>query len=447
MKKVLSAVAVSVLATGGLLANPSVADDRPAFDVCSNEITSNCIQSFSIDGPGTSGTVALSKESYSSSGIVFDTTGTGFTPSQGSRRLKLLVNNMTSPVLPGIEGGVTLGQITISDPEASDASNPRIDPDTSYTVSIVSSTKFPPGAIAQLSGGSYSVDVQNGNYVFTVKAKPVRVIASASVSGYPAVFPNVATSERHGIFSMTFVPAVSFPFKYQGMPASSDRAWLVVETNAAQVQSPSFGNDTLSIGLGAPHLLMDGSTLNTGEYRLVMTDEMVTDIYGMSVAQAIGGGLVAQTSENGGPLGSVNATVGWTADAVKGSMDQFVEFKLRDFHYSSQDVKVKPSTSLKSSNITWSGKKSSIKKKALTVKAAVKSNKKKVAGSLKVELLNSAGTPVEQLTASVKKGTGKVIFNKATISALPKGNYSVRMTYYGSGTAKNVTRTYSLKIK
>lgn len=445
MKKIVGLViSLSLLAMGATV-NEAFADQPTAFDVCSSTGQMNCIESFSIDGPGTSGEKTLTKEIYSSSGPIFNTAGTGFSPSVGGTRLQITAATTTHPLLPGFAGGTQLSQVSIFNPDAADSLVNGIDPNTTYKVVVATTAAFPWGGYAAVRNGAYSIDFRNGIYYLTIKAMPLQKLANASVNGSQQM-PTVAISDRAGVFNLSFNPVTTYPFVYSGRPASGDQAWQIMETNASSMQVPTWGNDTLGIAMAGPHYMSDGVTLNEGNYRLVMTDEMVTDIFKMSVDQARNGALVAQTSENGGALGAIGATVNWTFDA-NGSSSNFVELKLDPFHYSSRDIKISGSTALKTSTMTWSGKKTSIKKKALTVKATVKSSKKKAAGTLKVELVNNSGVTAASSTASVRKGAGKVIFSKSLISALPQGIYTVRLTFFGSGTAKNTTKNYRLTVK
>lgn len=437
MRKILiSLLTVGLFSLGPI--EPVGAENFEPFDVCQTPNSEFCIVSIEINGPGTNGFIRLDRDRSVSSEVAFVANET-YQPSTGNRKFAV-IGQYTD--WPSSLGGRQIGGISVTpgggDPFAG------IDPETTVRISVNAARNMPGPAISKLDRGDYQIDLIDGVYRITIQSKPLGIVAMGVSNLDPNKSVQIANAESRGLFNVGFFPSVASIANqsvYTGLSPSTDRAWFAIETNAQTVMAPMWINGALVLNVAGPHFLLDGSTLNAGKYRMVMTNQMITDSFGMSLEQALGGALVAQTNETGEIAGSIGSSLTRTNEKM-------MELNLATFHYSARDIAVKPSVSLKSSSVSWTGKKSSIKRnKALTVNSSVKSNKKKAAGTMRVDLVNSAGVVVGSLNSNVKKGSGKVTFSKSFTKQLAPGKYTVKINYFGSGTAKNTSRSYSLKVK
>jgi hypothetical protein len=421
--------------------SPSRADQVVPYQMCATPESPSCIVSFEIKGPGLSDFVSLSSPTYREDGAIFFATNTAYAPSTGVRDFRLLVRENTfTSMNPTAPKGPVLAQIEISDSARSLASQLPLDSETIFRVKVNGTSVFPGPAIAFLDKASYVFGTAGSVYQFTLESKPLDIFSVSNSIGCAFCPAHVAAEDKRGKFAVTFMPPEFLHNSTLSGFGPNIYPWFAIESNAESASAPTWSGG-LNIRVSSPHLRSDGVTLNQGKYRLVLNESLLNSSFQMSREQAISGALIAQSAEIGAALAPVSSTVS-AIDA------NFIEMNLAPFHYSTRDVVVKPSVNLKSSSVAWSGKKSSIKRnKALTVKSSVKSNKKKATGTMRVDLINASGVVVGSMGSKVKKGSGKVTFSKKFTKSLAPGRYTVKINFFGSGTAKNSNRSYSLKVK
>jgi hypothetical protein len=364
--------------------------------------------------------VALSTTGTISDYRTFSGANAAYQPNDGFNnfRVRVATNDFGASL-----GGTALQAIDLTRVSA-DGSTAALESDVSLKFIVNLDSTFPGPATARAKNGKYGFSLVGNMYQFTVEANPVK-----------------DATDNSNVFSMQFAPpSMATSGLYAGLPPTVNRAWMVAESNAAYMGVPMWLQGALRFQLSAPHTFADGQ-VNTGSYRLHMTNELVTDLFGLTVDQALNGALVAQDSREGEPFRDIASTVT--------RLDQAnLVLTLAPYTYSTHVFAVLPSATYKASTVTWSGKKSSIKRnKALTVKSSVKSNKKKAAGTMRVDFINASGVVVGSLNSPVKKGSGKVTFSKSFTKSLAPGRYTVKINFLGSGTAKGSSRSYSLKVK
>jgi len=408
------------LASSAISASPANANPTPPLDVCSSPTATNCILSFSIKTPAMPEFVSLSTTGASSDYRIFSGANAAYQPSDGFSdfRVRVATNDFGASL-----GGTALSGIDMTRAGSGGSISP-LESDLSFKFVINLDSTFPGPATARAKNGKYGFSLVGSMYQFTVEANPTK-----------------DAQDNSNVFSMQFAPpSMATSGMYAGLPPTVNRAWMVAESNASSMQTPMWLQGSLRFQLSAPHTFLNGQ-VNTGSYRLQMTNELVTDLFGLSVDQALDAGLIAQDSAEGQPFRDIASTVT--------RLDQGnLVLTLAPYTYSSHVFAVKPAAKYKSSTVTWSGKESSVKRnKALTVKSSVKSNKKKAAGTMRVDLVNASGVVVGSISSKVKKGSGKVTFSKTFTKSLAPGRYTVKINFFGSGTAKNSNRSYSLKVK
>lgn len=412
------------------ITNPATANSQN-FGTCATPTSQNCIIGLEVSGPGIEGFTRLVASGSNFFGLLFNTSNTGYSGPNSADTIQLSVfNSVPNPVF-----GEYLQQIKIST-----VSNAPLDTNLTFRVIVNLTGEYPGPAYGAVEKGTYNISDLGGTIQLTAESKPMAVAAMSGIPGCASCSPHVATSERLGVWSLSF--ASNKNVWTSGLPgATPNTSWFAVETNAAKIDGLIWTGTALSINVEAPHYRPDGVTVFEGRYRVVFNNSAIQNEYKLSREQALNGGLTAETAETGAALSAISSTV----TDIDGN---FLELVLSPFHYSARDVVIKPSLALKNSTVTWSGKKSSVKRnKALTVKSSVKSNKKKAAGTMRVDLVNSGGAVVGSLNSNVKKGSGKVTFSKSFTKQLPPGNYTVKIQFTGSGTAKNASQSYSLKVK
>ena len=406
------------------------ADDgiQPALEVCATPTSSYCVVSFAIKGPGLSDFVTLESSGTESFTRFYSASGTSYSPTDGYSEFQLLGRNSESALSINVNKNIP------------GSSSTGLDPDTSIRIVRNLGKNLPGTGIANIQSGIYSLNFIDGNYQLLIEGKALPYIAYGGGNCQNMACPTeVAQSDSRGIFFFRAMSkaAIIFDEIYLGLTPSSKKAWSVVETNSFDNQVYIQRNGILRVKIVGPHYLPDGKTLNVGYLRILMTNQLITDYLLMSIPQALDGGIVVES----------DTSMTGTSQILKTNED-FVEIAFSDFHYSQHEIVISPNSKLKDSTAKWLGKKSSIKRnKALTVKSSVKSNKKKAAGTMRVDLVNSAGVVVGSLNSNVKKGSGKVTFSKSFTKQLAPGKYTVKINYFGSGTAKNTSRSYSLKVK
>jgi hypothetical protein len=420
VRRLIALTIATILVSSGISVSPAKANLLPPLDACSSPAATNCILSFSIKTPSMTDFVALSATGTISDYRFFSGANAAYQPSDGFNnfRVRVATNDFGASL-----GGTALQAIDLTRVSADGSISP-LEGDVSLKFVINLDSTFPGPATARAKNGKYGFSLVGNMYQFTVEASPVKDAQSNT-----------------NVFSMQFAPpSMATSGLYAGLPPTVNRAWMVAESNAAYMGTPMWLQGALRFQLSAPHTFPDGQ-VNTGSYRLHMTNELVTDLFGLTVDQALNGALVAQDSREGEPFRDIASTVT--------RLDQAnLVLTLAPYTYSTHVFAVLPSATYKASTVTWSGKKSSLKRnKALTVKSSVKSNKKKAAGSIRVDFINASGVVVGSLNSPVKKGSGKVTFSKAFTKSLAPGRYTVKINFLGSGTAKGSSRSYSLKVK
>lgn len=420
MRRSIALVLTVLLASSGISAAPAYANLPTPFDVCPSSTATNCILSFSIKTPAMTEFVALSMTGTSSDSRIFSGANASYQPSDGYNgfRVRVETNDFGASL-----GGLALAGINLTR-IGPDGSISPLEGDVSLKFVINLDSTFPGPATARAKDGKYGFSLSGNMYQFTVEANPVKDAQSNT-----------------NVFSMQFAPpSMATSGLYAGLPLTVNRAWMVAESNAAYMGVPMWLQGALRFQLSAPHTFPDGQ-VNTGSYRLHMTNELVTDLFGLTVDQALNGALIAQDSREGEPFRDIASTVTRIDQAN-------LLLTLAPYTYSTHVFAVLPSATYKASTVTWSSKKSSIKRnKALTVKSSVKSNKQKATGTMRVDVINASGMVVGSLNSPVKKGSGKVTFSKGFTKSLSPGRYTVKIIYLGSGTSKGSNRSYSLKVK
>lgn len=420
MRRSIAVTIATILVSSAISVSPAKATLPPSLDVCSSPEATNCILSFSIKTPSMTEFVALSTTGTISGYRTFSGANAGYQPIDGfnSFRVRVATNDFGASL-----GGTALASIDLTR-VSTDGSVRELESDVSLKFVVNLDSTFPGPATARAKDGKYGFSLAGNIYQFTVEANPVK-----------------DATDNSNVFSMQFAPpSMATSGLYAGLPPTVNRAWMVAESNAAYMGVPMWLQGALRFQLSAPHTFPDGQ-VNTGSYRLHMTNELVTDLFGLTVDQVLNGALIAQDSREGEPFRDIASTVT--------RLDQAnLLLTLAPYTYSTHVFAVLPSATYKASTVTWSGKKSSIKRnQALTVKSSVKSNKQKAAGTMRVDLINASGVVVGSLNSSVKKGSGKVSFSKAFTKSLAPGRYTVKIIFLGSGTAKGSNRSYSLKVK
>jgi hypothetical protein len=421
--------------------SPSRANQVVPYQMCATPESPSCIVSFEIKGPGLSDFTSLSGPTYRDDGAIFSALNSTYAPSTGVREFRLLVRENTfASMNPTAPKGAVLAQIEISDSVRNLASQLPLDSETTFRVKVNGTAVFPGPAIAFLDKGIYGFGTVGSVYQFTLESKPLDIFSVSNSIGCAFCPSPVAAEDKRGKFSVIFMPPEFLHNSTLSGFGPYIYPWFAIESNAESASAPTWSSG-LNIRVSSPHLRSDGVTLNQGKYRLVLNESILNSSFQMSREQAISGALIAQSAEIGSAMVPVSS-------AVTAIDSNFIEMNLASFHYSTRDIAVKPSVSLKSSSVTWSGKKSSVKRnKALTVKSSVKSNKKKATGTMRVDLVNASGVVVGSISSKVKKGSGKVTFSKTFTKSLAPGRYTVKINFFGSGTAKNSNRSYSLKVK
>ena len=357
-------------------------------------------------------------------------------------------NNELAPILTGFElvGINDANNQSFSVQKTVDGQLGGTKPDLDTTIRVVFNLgdEFPDLILASIKNGVYQIRVVGGIYQVSVQGTALDHIA---YSGDCQIFSNcpteIAASVSKNVWAIRSMGRSStslVPDLYQNLMPSSERAWWALESNSEILNLTQVINRDGTVrlnGIAGPHFLPDGVTLNEGYARLVMTTETLTDYMNITAQQAISGSL------------SIESDIDVTSPIRPRILNEdFVDIDFGTFHYSTHNIFIKPSSTMKSSKITWFGKKSSVKRnRTLTVKAIVKSNKKKAAGSIRVNLINSKGEVVASKTARVKKGIGKASFSKAFTKVLPKGRYIVRIDFFGLRTAKTAMRSYWVTVR
>lgn len=415
----------------------------PPFDVCANSQSDvNCIASLEVKVPGSETFEALPRTSYGFDGAIF-TLNSSYTPSFGGNRFKVLATNFD---FDANAGGTALNNITITNPDGGMDSNGGsqigVDPNITFRIKINLGSTIPGPALALINEGTYGLSPVQSGLQLSVESKPLAYLAYGS-STCLTCNTHVSSYERTGHFAISLMPRASISqLGYiPGTAFNSENAWFIVESNAADFNRPSWIDSAMYVRLSAPHLRADGATLNSGQYRVVMNDAFLENQLGVTRTQFLAGGISAFTSE----VGSSLQAIGTTSSSLSA---EFVGLKFGDFHYSSRDMVIKPSAALANTKVSWTGKKSTVKRnKALSVNLSAVSGKKKATGEYSVQILNSAGTLVGSKQAIVKKGKGKITFAKSFTKSLAPGTYTVKLKFKGTGNFKSSSKQYSLKVK
>lgn len=411
MKRLAFLVTFALVAVG--LTQPSAkAATGENYSVCATESSTYCIVSLAIRWAGHPDFIDLPQTGTTRMGSVF-TADASYSPTTGTNTF---VVNASNEIFGGSEPTEGIARLSIWNWDAVAEQNANVDPTTDIKVVIRLASTLPGAFVGNFRNADIKLSTSGSNYQLTSISKPISGLFTSAVSALPI-------------------------YRYVGMQPASDRAWFYVETNAQSTQLPTWSGTGLMINISGPHFLDDGVTLNEGWFRIVFTNAMITDAYGLSLDQALNGGLVVQNQE-------IETNITESGASISRINDGQIELKLNPFHYSSRSVSVRSNSKFKNSNLNWSGSKSSIKRgKSLVVKSKVTSGGKKANGTIRVQLFSSAGLENFSASSSVKKGTGKITLSKGLTRGLSPGIYKLRLTYSGTGNAKNAVRDYRLRVK